>query len=1403
MTDHIGQTFGNYQVLRLLGRGNFADVYLGEHRFLDISAAIKLLHVQIAANTHETFLREARTLARLQHPHIIRVLDFGLQDGTPYLIMEYVPNGTLRGLYPRGSCLSLEQIVGLVKQLAPALDYAHEQHVIHRDIKPDNILLNAKNELIISDFGIAVVQQTLDSISLQKHAGTPLYMAPEQIEGRPCAASDQYALGTLVYEWLVGEPPFRGATYYEIFAQHLQKNPPGLRARVPNLPPAVEDAVFGALAKDPRQRFPTVQDFAVALEEACFATMPLPKQISLSTRQGPPPQGIAVVAQSTRFVPAQSPMVQPTDKAAVSQDVQPQPSAQPSHSASIKAASSSRARTNRQRLLRRVRSLWIDGVLEHSLHGAALLALGLHEQPDAIANPWQLALQFPDATSHPLQPETRVTQVYDDANGELLILGAPGSGKTTLLLELARDLLERAEHDEEQPMPVIFNLSSWSMRQQPLADWLVEELNIKYQVPRKLARSLVDDDQVSPLLDGLDEVATKDRTACIEAINTYRQEHGLLPLVVCSRSADYLSQGTRVVLRSAVMIQPLTPHQVETYLRSLGKPMLPLYQAMQTDAELRDLATSPLMLSILTLTYQGTPFKQIAHNGSLSSRQHQVFSAYVERMLQRSSSNKAYTPQQTIHWLTQLAQQMKRHNQSIFYIERMQPTWLTKKHTYTRYPRYIEGIIFGLVGMFAISSCFGLYFMNYALYPTISGISILQQLVLYGLISTVVGGLLFGLLNGFLPTPNAGSKPKRGITHIWKRLQGYISRGTFNGLLCLPDLFILALIQNSMMTTPSSAGLVLLIFGSLFALVDMLIGTRPSEILPAEVFSWSWPRMGQNLLRFLLFGILGTLLVSLLIGLAQGLFNLALGLDATLFSSFPRELDTVQQIMKVTAPFIILLSGLLGGVTRGLASDMLNEHILVKPNEGIYRSARHSMITGLIVGLVGGIGIGLVVWFSYARSDILLRIILLCTVLSAPLIGLVSGLRNGGIACIQHVVLRILLRRSDALPKNYPRFLNHAADHILLRKIGGGYIFVHRLLLEYFASLEPTQASTVAIPNVGQNNLPASTPPLKISRRKIVTGLVATGAIAIGGGFVWWLRTSRPLFTYRGHTSSIDTVAWSPNGKYIASGGYNSGVQVWNAANGRLIYADHSQTVKLVWSPDSKHIASVIGDEVHVWDALNGANRYIYKGHLDHFIRDLAWSPNGRSIASSDERAIQVWNPMNGDLVFTYYGGIIDPKEGAEGILIWSPNSSYIASGGYGRRMEVWNALDGKLISTYHGPNNQGGVTDLAWSPNGKYIAFTQLDDSIRVWSPINGNLIYTYSSHGATILSLAWSPDSKYIAYGDGGTVQALNVLDGSQKFSYWAAIQIYPVAWSPDGKRIASGSAYGLVQIWDASGS
>lgn len=267
MGDRVGQQVGNYRLEKLLGSGGFADVYLGKQVYLDSPAAIKLLRTNLTQTEVEGFRQEARTLVHLIHPHIVRVLDFGLDGNTPFLVMDYAPNGTLRHRYPRGEKLPLATVVEYVKQIASALQYAHDEKIIHRDIKPENILLGRKYELLLSDFGIATVAHSTRTEFTQETIGTITYMAPEQIQAHPRPASDQYSLGVVVYEWLSGTPPFYGS-FTETAAKHMLVPPPSLREKVPTLAPEVEQVVLTALAKEPTQRFGSVRAFATALEQA-------------------------------------------------------------------------------------------------------------------------------------------------------------------------------------------------------------------------------------------------------------------------------------------------------------------------------------------------------------------------------------------------------------------------------------------------------------------------------------------------------------------------------------------------------------------------------------------------------------------------------------------------------------------------------------------------------------------------------------------------------------------------------------------------------------------------------------------------------------------------------------------------------------------------------------------------------------------------------------------------------------------------------------------------------------------------------------------------------------------------------------------------------------------------------
>jgi len=268
MQDLTNTVFREYRLIRCLGRGTSSSVYLGEHVDLKILVAIKILHTHLSEKEGERFRNEAQLITRLDHPNIVAAHAYDIEDGVPFIVMNYAPHGSLRQRYPKGTRLSNEEIIRYVTQVASALQYTHDRgRLIHRDVKPENMLLGPNDEVWLSDFGVSLVMPSPDAEPAQEIAGTIRYMAPEQIRGKPCFASDQYALGVVVYEWLSGSAPFTGSST-EIPFQHLHLAPPALREKVPTIAPAVEEVVLRVLAKAPQARFSSVRAFADAVKEA-------------------------------------------------------------------------------------------------------------------------------------------------------------------------------------------------------------------------------------------------------------------------------------------------------------------------------------------------------------------------------------------------------------------------------------------------------------------------------------------------------------------------------------------------------------------------------------------------------------------------------------------------------------------------------------------------------------------------------------------------------------------------------------------------------------------------------------------------------------------------------------------------------------------------------------------------------------------------------------------------------------------------------------------------------------------------------------------------------------------------------------------------------------------------------
>ncbi len=272
MSNLIGQSLGRYKILEQLGEGGMATVYKAYDSSLERFVAIKIIRTdQFAPSMLDEILirfeREAKALAKLSHPNIVPVHDYGKYEGAPYLVMEYLPSGTLK--QRSGNHLSVQQILRILLPIAQALAYAHEHNIIHRDIKPANILLTEEGLPMLSDFGIAKLLESNQSGSLTgtgMSIGTPEYMAPEQWTGQSGPQSDIYSLGVVLYELVTGRKPYTADTPIGVMLKQVKESLPAPSQFVPDLPEGVEEVILKALERQPEDRYKSMSEFASALE---------------------------------------------------------------------------------------------------------------------------------------------------------------------------------------------------------------------------------------------------------------------------------------------------------------------------------------------------------------------------------------------------------------------------------------------------------------------------------------------------------------------------------------------------------------------------------------------------------------------------------------------------------------------------------------------------------------------------------------------------------------------------------------------------------------------------------------------------------------------------------------------------------------------------------------------------------------------------------------------------------------------------------------------------------------------------------------------------------------------------------------------------------------------------------
>ncbi len=583
---------------------------------------------------------------------------------------------------------------------------------------------------------------------------------------------------------------------------------------------------------------------------------------------------------------------------------------------------------NRRVMLDHVENFWVKGVLEKSLHGVALLELGIKEDPTAVHYPWTIKRE---STDESLPPGKSMLEIFREIGmgHSLLILGAPGAGKTTMLLELTRQLVKLAREDESEPLPVVFNLASWTEKLS-LADWLAEQLNLVYFVPKRIAPSWVQGNNMLLLLDGLDEVKGDSRTKCVEAVNQFRTQYGLTPLVVCSRIEEYTAIKTKLSLEGAITVQPLTSDQISSYINRFGNNLASLRLLLSKDEVVKELAETPLMLSIMAIAYKDVNANELIALNDIEDQRKHLFNAYIQRMFERPARHisSEFTKQETLHYLNYLARTMIRHNIITYQIEGMQPSWLEERPQRRLY-RLCAMLLFGLFFGLLVGLLVGL----------IGGLS---SELLFGLLFGLLVGLLFGLLYGL-----------RSIT-----------------------------------------------------MVDKL--------------SWSWREAEK--------GLVGGLVSGLLVVLVAGLSS---ELQGRLVGGLSRVL--------VSGLLIGLLAGLFAGLSGGLISEQVEETSY--PGQRLKQTLSNSLFVDVSLGLLLGLLLGV---SGEMSRDLLLGL----------LFGQFLGLNRGHLSIILYISLRWVFTRYHLLPYHLYSFLDYSVDLIFLRRVGGSFIFVHRLLMEHFARME-------------------------------------------------------------------------------------------------------------------------------------------------------------------------------------------------------------------------------------------------------------------------------------------------------------------------------------------------------------
>ncbi|MGB3514403.1 MAG: NACHT domain-containing protein [Microcoleaceae cyanobacterium] len=674
--------------------------------------------------------------------------------------------------------------------------------------------------------------------------------------------------------------------------------------------------------------------------------------------------------------------------------------------------------TPRESLLNRVENSWIKGVLEKSLHIEETIELGLSKYPNTVAYPSNKQPENSHQQNQNLPEGSRAIDIFGELENKrtMLILGQPGSGKTIALLEIARELINDARQDTNLAIPVVINLSSWAADKEskPLANWLVEELNRIYQFSQKQCHGWVKNQELLLLLDGLDEVRESKRGACIRAINQFLREYEKTEIVVCCRIEDYNKISEKLHFQTAVFYKSLTEAQINRYFDDWGEALSAVKQLKKDDKAIQELVKIPLTLNLIAVAYQDKLIDELLEINSLEERRYHLINTYIQRRFESEKLSNygsivleekqlKYSEKQSVYWLSWLAQKITQESRNELLIEQIQPDWLPvgiQQLMYRICLRLIFGLITGLVTV--------LHF----------GTLVTDNLGIQ--VSLVIPTVIAGIISCLSSLPLSSFLPKILPRFIALFISGLI-------FVIIAGAMISPIVAESIEFEPLRTILSPLIIDGVALSIFLSFIDREIGIIDTIVPSREKARKYARL------------------GLIGGLTYVLIRLFFTNRYTNPKDLDHLFKIIfDILIEFLIFttIPGLIGFLDRG---ENLEQTII--PNQGIWRSAQNACLFFVIF-----FPVGILCSLNYAEAGHEI----ISTGLAIGLLALMAGGRGpvfAGLVLIQHFTLRLILWWQGYAPWNYARFLDYATERIFLRKVGGGYIFIHQILQEHFAKL--------------------------------------------------------------------------------------------------------------------------------------------------------------------------------------------------------------------------------------------------------------------------------------------------------------------------------------------------------------